>query len=89
SFADSLWVSRESDQLAAGKKLDAQHDKVWKGRHQLAVQILSDGQTPNLQCLRILSRLSNYDSQLVASTPKRFNDHSSLIVAISHRLASV
>ncbi|TMN34316.1 hypothetical protein [Pseudoalteromonas sp. S2755] len=89
SFADYLCVSRESDQLAAGKKLDAQQDKLWKVRHQLAVQILSDGQTPNLQCLRILSRLSNYDSKLVASTPQRFNDHASLIVAIAHRLASL
>ncbi|MCO7198077.1 hypothetical protein [Pseudoalteromonas sp. OANN1] len=89
SFADYLCVARESDQLAAGKKLDAQQDKLWKVRHQLAVQILSDGQTPNLQCLRILSRLSNYDSKLVASTPQRFNDHASLIVAIAHRLASL
>ncbi|RXE86510.1 hypothetical protein [Pseudoalteromonas sp. A757] len=89
SFADYLCVARESDQLAAGKKLDAQQDKLWKVRHQLAVQILSDGQTPNLQCLRVLSRLSNYDNKLVSSIPQRFNDHASLIVAIAHRIASL
>lgn len=89
SFADYLCVARESDQLACGKPLNPQQDKLWKVRHQVAVQILSDGKTPDLQCLRVLSRLSSYDSKLISKAPQRFNDHASLIVALAHRLASL
>ncbi|PCK30485.1 hypothetical protein [Pseudoalteromonas piscicida] len=89
SFADYLCVAKESDLLASGKRLNPQQEKLWQVRHQMAVQILSDGQTPDLQCLRILSRLSNYDGKLVSRVPQRFNDHASLIVAIAHRIASL
>ena len=87
SFADYLCVAKESDKRAAGKKLNPQQEKLWLRRHQFAVKILADANTPNLQCLRVLSRLTSYDARLVSSSHHRFNDHASLVVAVAHRLA--
>tara|TARA_Y100000034_G_scaffold130398_1_gene188820 strand:+ start:1077 stop:2759 length:1683 start_codon:yes stop_codon:yes gene_type:complete len=87
AIADQICTSNETNKLAAGQALTEQAERLVKNRHALAVKMLNKGNVPTGQIQRVLARLDKYASAITGVKAIPLYDNSSIIVAISMRIA--
>lgn len=87
AIADQICTSNETNKIAAGQALTEQAERLVKSRHALAVKMLNKGNVPTGQIQRVLARLDKYASAITGVKAIPLYDNSSIIVAISMRIA--